>query len=152
MMMRFFVGYAVLWLLRPRRLSVDRCTELCFFLLGLTGCTLYFWTENTALSHTLASNVSIIIAMAPILTSILAHFFTRDEKLHSAIRYGFAAAMAGVVLAVFNGAFVLKLNPLGDLLSLAAALCWAVYSVLLKRCSQEIDSVLLARRVTFMPF
>ena len=85
--------------------------------------------------------------MAPILTSILAHFFTRDEKLNANVWAGFAVAMAGVVLVVFNGTFVLRLSPLGDLLSLLAALSWAGYSVLIKRLSGRYDSILLARRV-----
>ena len=41
-------------------------------------------------------------------------------------------AIAGVVLVVFNGTYVLKLNPLGDALSILAAFSWGVYSVLLK--------------------
>ena len=60
---------------------------------------------------------------------------------------GFAVAMAGVVLVVLNGAFVLKLSPLGDLLSLLAAGSWACYSVLIKRLPGHMDGILLARRV-----
>lgn len=74
MFMRFVIAYFVLWLLRPRPLLWQGRGELTFLLLGILGGTLYFFTENTALKHTFAANVSIIVAMAPILTSILAHF------------------------------------------------------------------------------
>lgn len=117
MFMRFVIAYFVLWLLRPRLLPWQGRGELTFLLLGILGGTLYFFTENTALKHTFAANVSIIVAMAPILTSILAHFFTRDEKLHTTVWVGFAVAMSGVVLVVLNGALVLKLSPVGDLLA-----------------------------------
>ena len=147
MFMRFVLGYFVLWLLRPRPLRWQGRQELTFLLLGILGGNLYFFTENSALQHTFAANVAIIVAMAPILTSILAHFFTRDEKLNANVWAGFAVAMAGVVLVVFNGTFVLRLSPLGDLLSLLAALSWAGYSVLIKRLSGRYDSILLARRV-----
>lgn len=147
MLMRFVLAYFVLWLLRPRPLRWQGRGELTFLLMGILGGTLYFWTENTALQHTFAANVSIIVAMAPILTSILAHFFTGDEKLHMTVWAGFAVAMAGVVLVVLNGAFVLKLSPLGDLLSLLAAGSWACYSVLIKRLPGHMDGILLARRV-----
>ena len=100
MFMRFVIAYFVLWLLRPRPLPWQGRGELTFLLLGILGGTLYFFTENTALKHTFAANVSIIVAMAPILTSILAHFFTRDEKLHTTVWVGFAVAMSGVVLVV----------------------------------------------------
>ena len=147
MFMRFVIAYFVLWLLRPRPLLWQGRGELTFLLLGILGGTLYFFTENTALKHTFAANVSIIVAMAPILTSILAHFFTRDEKLHTTVWVGFAVAMSGVVLVVLNGALVLKLSPVGDLLAFLAAASWACYSVLIKRLSGRVDSTLLARRV-----
>ena len=147
MFMRFVIAYFVLWLLRPRLLPWQGRGELTFLLLGILGGTLYFFTENTALKHTFAANVSIIVAMAPILTSILAHFFTRDEKLHTTVWVGFAVAMSGVVLVVLNGALVLKLSPVGDLLAFLAAASWACYSVLIKRLSGRVDSTLLARRV-----
>ena len=141
------IAVFVLWLLRPRPLPWQGRGELTFLLLGILGGTLYFWTENTALQHTFAANVSIIVAMAPILTSILAHFFTGDEKLHTSVWIGFAIAMCGVVLVVLNGALVLKLSPVGDLLAFLAAASWACYSVLIKRISGRVDSILLARRV-----
>lgn len=144
MFMRFVIAYFVLWLLRPRLLPWQGRGELTFLLLGILGGTLYFFTENTALKHTFAANVSIIVAMAPILTSILAHFFTRDEKLHTTVWVGFAVAMSGVVLVVLNGALVLKLSPVGDLLAFLAAASWACYSVLIKRLSGRVDSTLLA--------
>ena len=147
MFMRFVLGYFVLWLLRPRPLRWQGRQELTFLLLGILGGTLYFFTENSALQHTFAANVAIIVAMAPILTSILAHFFTGDEKLHTTVWIGFAVAMSGVVLVVLNGALVLKLSPVGDLLAFLAAASWACYSVIIKRLSGQVDSILLARRV-----
>lgn len=139
MFMRFVIAYFVLWLLRPRPLPWQGRGELTFLLLGILGGTLYFFTENTALKHTFAANVSIIVAMAPILTSILAHFFTRDEKLHTTVWVGFAVAMSGVVLVVLNGALVLKLSPVGDLLARRVILYGAVTSVPLLAARGELS-------------
>jgi drug/metabolite transporter (DMT)-like permease len=152
MLMRFFMAYVMLWILRPKLLRLDLKGELGCILLGLFGCTLYFLAENYALTFTLASNVSIILAMAPMLTAVLAHIFLHDEKLNRNIFFGFAVAIAGVALVVFNGTVILKINPVGDLLSFGAALCWAVYSVLLKKHLTEYDSLLLTRRVMFWGF
>ncbi|WP_295585661.1 DMT family transporter [uncultured Oscillibacter sp.] len=148
MLTRFVLAYCALWLLRPRRLALTLRQEGVFFLLGLLGCTAYFYTENTALSYTLASNVSIIVAAAPIFTAILAHF-TGEERFRASTLLGFLVAFSGVILVVCNGTFVLKLNPRGDLLALAAAVCWAVYSVLLRRASRGLDSILVTRRTMF---
>ncbi len=148
MLTRFILAYCALWLLRPRRLALTLKQEGIFFLLGLLGCTAYFYTENTALSYTLASNVSIIVAAAPIFTAILAHF-AGEERFRASTLAGFLVAFSGVILVVCNGTFVLKLNPKGDLLALAAAVCWAIYSVLLRRASRGLDSILVTRRTMF---
>ena len=145
MLMRFVLAYIALWIIRPRPLKLPWKSELRFAALGFSGCSLYFLTENTALLHTTAANVSIIVSVAPIFTAVLAHF-TIDEKFHRNTLFGFLAAFSGVVLVVCNGAFVLHISSAGDLLALLAACCWAVYSVLLRRTSGNLDPILVTRR------
>lgn len=148
MLTRFLLAYFSLWLLRPRKLSLTGRQEAVFLLLGLTGCSIYFYAENTALTFTLAANVSIIVAAAPIFTAVIAHF-AKEERFRRNTLWGFLIAFIGVVLVACNGTFVLRLNPKGDLLALCAALCWAVYSVLLRRAGQGVDPVLVTRRTLF---
>lgn len=150
MLLRFFLAWATLFVLtgkmyKPRSLK----EEASAFVLSALGVTLYFFFENSALSYTQASNVSILITTAPIFTAILAHLTTEDEKLTARTWIGFLIAFAGVVLVVFNGVVVLKLNPLGDCLSILAALSWACYSVLLKKRISRNDSLLLTRKMIF---
>ncbi len=152
MLCRFAIAYVVLWLIRPKIDKTELKDELLFLLMGIFGCTVYFMTENTALKYTLASNVSIIVASAPIITAILAHFFIKGEKLNKNIGLGFAVAFAGVIMVVFNGQFVLKLNPAGDALSLGAAVSWAIYSVILRTCVDKYNSVMLTRKLMFYGF
>ena len=149
MMFRFVIAYVMLWAIHPKWDKLVWKDELRFFLLGLFGCTLYFLTENHALTITLASNVSILLAFAPILTSVLAHFYTRDEHLHKNIFFGFVLAFIGVALVVFNGTVILKLNPRGDILAFFSALTWAIYSVILKKVPEKYDSFVVARKVMF---
>ena len=145
MLMRFLLGYGGLWLIYPRRLKLHWREETLFALLGLSGCSLYFLMENSALLFTSTANVSIIVSCAPIFTALLAHFVT-DEKFHPGLFLGFLIAFAGVILVVFNGAFVLHLSPRGDLLALSAAVLWAVYSVMIKHVAEKYDSILITRR------
>lgn len=150
MLMRFFIAWVVLMLFtRKVEKPGGVKEELGIFALSLSGITLYYYFENTALSYTLAANVSIILAAAPVFTAVLAHVFTRDEKLSGRTWAGFFIAISGVVLVVFNGTFVLKLNPLGDALSLLAALSWAVYSVILKQYVGRCDNWILTRKMLF---
>lgn len=147
MLMRFLLAYIILLIFRPKILLLSLKEELYFALLGILGCTLYFLMENYALTRTFTANVSLLVATAPILTAVLAHFLLADEKLNRNVFYGFIIAIFGVSLVVFNGSVILKLSPIGDLLSLGAAVCWALYSVLLKRIITKYDSVFLTRRV-----
>lgn len=86
-----------------------------FVAAGLCGGSIYFITENTALGITLASNVSLIICTAPILTAFLSLLFYRGEKIKPNLIYGSVMALIGVAFVVFNGSFLLKINPLGDM-------------------------------------
>ncbi|WP_312942395.1 DMT family transporter [Oscillibacter sp.] len=145
MLMRFILAYIALWIIRPRPLLLSLKTELRFAALGIAGCSIYFLSENTALLHTSAANVSIIVSAAPILTALIAHF-TTDEKLHRNTLFGFFTAFSGVVLVVFNGAFVLRVSPKGDILALLSACCWAAYSVMLRKMPAELDPIMITRR------
>jgi len=58
-------------------------------------------------------------------------------------------AFAGVALVVYNGGVVLKLNPLGDILVLLAALMWAFYSVIIKTLNGKYSALFVTRKVFF---
>ena len=58
-------------------------------------------------------------------------------------------ALIGVGLVVFNGSFILKINPLGDILSLTAALMWAFYCLILKQLDNHYSIVFITCKVFF---
>ena len=150
MFLRFAAAYVVLRIVCPRREKTTPREELSYLLMGVTGCTLYFWSENTALTLTYTANVSTIVALAPLLTAILAHIATRGrERLDKWVWIGFAAAFTGVALVVCNGAFVLKLSPAGDLLSLLTALLWAAYCVQQSYALAWRGELFITRKVMF---
>ena len=134
---RFGIGLLVLMIAYPRRLKVtNKKEELMFAAAGLCGITLYFLLENIALTYTAASNVGVIISVAPFFTALLANWLLDGEKPKANFFIGFIAAIMGISLISFNGIAVLELNPVGDILALAAAIVWAVYSILLRKISQ----------------
>lgn len=149
MLMRFIVAYAMLWCLYPKTEAATVRDNLGFFLMSLFADTVYFLCENNALRYTLSSNVSIIVASAPIWTAALAHFLSKGDKVRKNTVYGSLIAFIGVALVVFNGAVVLKFNPLGDMLSMAAAISWAVYSIIMSGYVHRFSSFFLMRRMTF---
>ncbi|MBE9608549.1 DMT family transporter [Chitinilyticum piscinae] len=145
---RFLLAWLVLWLLHPVWRGWEGWKqELHYAAMGATGVTLYFLTENYALQFTQASNVGLLVSSAPLLTALLAHFFSTDEGLSRPLVIGSLIAFAGVALVMFNGSVVLQLNPLGDLLALSAGGMWALYSTLLKRVSKPHGLLHLTRRI-----
>lgn len=145
---RFVMGLIALLLVYPRRLKgTSKAQELTFAAAGLCGICLYYLLENIALTYTMASNVGVIISVAPFFTAILSHLFLKEEKPKANFFIGFAVAMAGIFLLSFNGS-KLELNPMGDLLALLAALIWACYSVLTKKISgYGYHTILTTRRI-----
>ena len=151
--LRMALAYVTLWVLRPKTLKLPRKDELMFILIGVTGGSLYFFLQNTALSYTYAANVSILVALAPILTVILAQLFSRSgERLGKYVYIGAVIAIVGVVLVVLNGQLTFHLNPLGDFIALGAAFMWAVYSILIKKYTEQYDNFLVTRRVMLWAF
>lgn len=148
--LRFALGFAALWLVRPQPLrtqSVQR--ELTLAAAGLCGICLYYLLENIALTYTLASNVGVIISAAPFLTALLECAVNKSlRSLTGWFFAGFATAMAGICLLSFQSVQV-ELNPLGDCLALAAALAWACYSLLTQKIAAYGYPTILATRRIF---
>ena len=158
MFYRLALAVAALFIVSPPRLAWGRLEggalrdEWKIMAAGLCGVTLYFLFQNLALSYTLAANVSVLISATPLFTALVSRAVL-NEKLKANFLLGFTAAMAGIILIAFNGSLVLKLNPLGDLLSILAALVWAFYSVLIKKVSVRQEAVLVVtRKVLFYGF
>lgn len=147
---RFILAYVGIWFFCSRRLFAKNMKdELLCIAAGLSGGSLYFVFENTALGITLASNVSLIICTTPIFTAFLSFLVYRKEKIKSDLIIGSLIALFGVALVVFNGSFILQINPLGDILTILAALSWAFYGVILKRLNKDYSISFITRKVFF---
>ncbi|NBH34965.1 DMT family transporter [Clostridiaceae bacterium] len=133
---RFLLGLLVLIAVYPKGLEIkDKKQELTFAATGLCGICLYYLLENIALTYTMASNVGVIISVAPFFTAVLSHVLRKtEEKLKVQFFIGFIVAMTGISLISFSNS-ELKLNPIGDILAIAAAFVWAIYSLLTRKIS-----------------
>lgn len=153
---RFVLGYASLacvsipeYISKKKQPARTLRRELYFAAAGLTGVTLYFLLENIALTYSFASNVGIIVAIAPIFAALFASLFLVGEKITVRFFLGFVVAISGIILVSLNGKFALALNPLGDVLAALAAIVWAVYSVIQKKIQAFGYSVIVLTRKTF---
>lgn len=147
---RFLMGFLVLLLVFPHKLKTQPKQEIYFVFAGLCGVTLYFLLENIALTYSLASNIGVIVSISPFFTALFAHFFLESEKLKPTFFIGFFVAITGIVLISFNTNSVLKLNPLGDILAILAAVVFAAYSVLTRKISAfGYNTIQTTRRMFF---
>ena len=121
--------------------------EVLMFALGVTGGTLYFLTENSAMNYTTTTNTSLIVSLSPLVASFLISFFFRSLRLSRIQALGSLMAALGVAVVVLNGHFVLHLSPLGDSLAFGAALCWGFYSMLMIPANLKYDTVFVTRKV-----
>ena len=112
------------------------------FLLGLTGMFGYHILFYYSLKWTSAGNSSLIISTDTLITVFLAVLFLK-ERMTWRKGIGILLGFAGVVWVVSDGAIgrLLAAGPnRGDLMAMAAALCWGVYSVLSKKVTHLYNS------------
>ena len=147
MFYRFLLAYFCLLVISNKRLWADNWKdEGMLMLAGLTGGTLYFIAENTAIGISQASNVALLVCTTPIFTALLTHFFYK-QPLRKNMMIGSIIALIGVGLVVFSGSVILKINPLGDFLSIMDSLMWAVYCLILKPLRNRYPTVFITRKV-----
>ena len=156
---RFVLAYLLMLPLSGKKLVLDGWKdELIAISLGLTGGSLYFVTENYALAFGYCSNVALIVCLTPLITTLIVGCLYPSERIGRSGVVGSVVALVGMALVVFNGNFILKLSPLGDLLAFAACLCWALYSLAIKRLQGKYSNMLITRKVfgygllTMMPW
>ena len=58
---------------------------------------------------------------------------------------GSLIALCGVGFVVFDGTFNLGTNPLGDILTIAAAMLWAMYCIILKVIARRYSTFFILR-------
>lgn len=145
---RFLLGLLGLWILRPSGLHVEKKQEGILALAGLTGVCLFYLTENVALLYTSASNVSVLVSLAPFVTAFLVSIFSKEETLHVRFFIGCGIALAGAAILCFMGEDGVRVNLKGDLLALSAAVFWALYAVISKKISTfGYDDIKVTRRI-----
>ena len=147
---RFIIAYVCMLAWSRFRVRVAPWRdELRLAVLGATGGTAYFIAQNVALQHTLVSNVAVLVDTNPLFTILLAAIFLREERLTWPKVAGSVIAFGGVALLTFRHGFVWGNGLLGDVLALAGAFAWAIYTVVLKRLNNRYSTLEITRKTFF---
>jgi drug/metabolite transporter (DMT)-like permease len=142
---RWAVALAILTpIVLPRLRSqwpLVRANLKLFPLFGLLGVTLFNLLIYTAMHTTTAINAALVNSAIPVLIILFARFFY-GQSVTGRQWVGVCLSLAGVAAIILRGD-PLALGRLtfttGDLLVLAAAVSWALYSVALRRYPAGLD-------------
>jgi drug/metabolite transporter (DMT)-like permease len=155
----FVIGRAITSSLPPFTLSFLRwCTALIVFLpfawpllkkewgavkrqwpivliMALTGVAGFNTLLYIALHYTTSINASLVNTSTPIIIYILSFFILR-ERLNGNQIIGTLLSLAGLLFILSKGSLAVLLAfsfNLGDIIVVAAVVCWSIYSILIKR-------------------
>ncbi|MBM7559234.1 DMT family transporter [Marinitoga litoralis] len=145
--LRFFLATAVLLIFVRKEIKYSKKELLYVMLAGFFGVTAYFLFENSALQFTTPSNGSLIISATPIMYLFFSDLLKKTFS-HKLRYLGTFLAFTGVSIIVLNGKFVLKLNPLGDLLMFGAAFSWIFYTIFIEKLEPH-DNLIITKDLNF---
>ena len=124
----------------------DRRTTIALLLLGALGNGIYQILFIEGIARTQAGAASLVLAASPAVIAIMGRV-RGDERVTRRRVAGIAASLGGMALVVFGTEHVASRTPItltGNLLVLAACVCWALYTVLLKPYTDRVDGVRLS--------
>lgn len=133
------LGVVVRW--RERDLHVPPGLLWRLIWLGVVGNTIYQTLFMVALDRTSVANGAILLATSPLLVAGLGAL-SGVERLTRWVGAGLALAFFGVVLVVgAGGASFTAATRVGDLAMLGASLCWAIFTLAVRRLPPEISAL-----------
>ena len=142
---RFALGSVLMWLVLARKEGwrmPPRSTWLPLVALGVVGNTIYQLCFMTGLYRTTATNSSLILASMPTVVTVAAGMLG-FEQITARQKWALVIATLGVLLVVASRGIALDGDRLGDVLMLAAVVCWAGYTLGLRTLTGRMSTLAL---------
>ncbi len=133
LLVRFSLAVIFLMIIHPKYNFKWKFKEERYYIISGIFLASYFLFENNALSNTFASNVSLIIATIPLLTSVIAFTIFKEGKLKFVNIVGLIVSYLGVILIVVDGKTNINVSLIGDILAFIAALSFSFYTIFLNK-------------------
>jgi drug/metabolite transporter (DMT)-like permease len=139
---RFTLASLLLWLVlwtieRPAPLAGPAMRRLV--ILGVVGNTCYQLAFVLGLAHTTATNSALIVATVPTVVAVIAGLLGL-ERITPRMWWGVGLGTLGVALVIAASGIEFSTATLhGDLLTVLAVLCWAGYTVGLRRLPEGVS-------------
>jgi drug/metabolite transporter (DMT)-like permease len=132
--LRFFLAALFLiavMVVNREPLAMERRDILAIFKLGFIGITLYNILFMEGLNHTTASNSALFISSSPLFAALILALKNR-ERINAQTIAGLLLSTCGVLLIIQSrpdGLSFSRRDLAGDLLTIAAAAFWALYTI-----------------------
>ncbi|MGI8852888.1 MAG: DMT family transporter [Methyloceanibacter sp.] len=139
---RFVVSSLLLWVIiriaeGPAKLPPGALRQLV--ILGVLGNTFYQLVFMLGLARTTATNSALILSTVPTVVAVFAGV-RGLERITPRMRWGIALGTVGVVLVIaIRGVGFDRATLIGDLLTVAAVLFWAGYTLGLRRVPESVS-------------
>lgn len=158
---RFVLAYLLMVIACHGKWRANSWTdELLFLVCGLCGSSIYFIAENNAVEYTRVSDVSMITTLAPLLTTLLIGALYKADRPGRWTYIGSCIAFMGVGFIIFKDGLTQNAEAsaggpdalsttIGDILALAAACSWAIYSVVLRKLNVTYTAQFITRKTFF---
>ena len=125
----------------PRRSAFHRKDLTNFVTLGFVGVVVNRGLFTVGLAFTTVGHSALIVATGPILILVLARFLKLEEITRAKV-LGMGLCFAGIIVLVGGDSLHLHTDTwVGDLITLAGTVGFAVYTVLAKRVSRQYDTI-----------
>ena len=134
--LRLSIGALVLlafMLIKGKRLPTDPIAWVHFSIMGLLGNVLPFWFIAQGQLYVTSGMAGLLMAIMPLLTMVLAHFFISGENLNRNKIMGFVFGISGIALILGPTILGAQNSLLGCVLILAAASLYATNTIIARR-------------------
>ena len=118
---------------RGKRLPREPLPWLHFTILGLVGNVLPFWLIAKGQIYVTSGMAGLLMAIMPLMTLILAHFFIAGENLNRNKLLGFVFGISGITLILGPSILGSQNSLVGCLLVLSAAILYATNTIIARR-------------------
>ncbi|MGE4594565.1 MAG: DMT family transporter [Gammaproteobacteria bacterium] len=123
----------IVLLLSGKRLPKLGPVWLNFLIIAVVANLLPFWMIAIGQTTISSGMAGLLMAIMPLVTLVLAHFFLADEKLNRFKLMGFIVGISGVIFILGPSLLNASNSIVGCLLVLAAACCYASGTIFTKR-------------------
>lgn len=127
---------------RPGARPLSRRDALLLLALGVLGNCIYQTLFAEGVAHTRAGSAALLLAASPALIAVIGRWLG-VERIGAKGYGGVALSMLGIALVVLGGSIheTAGGSLTGDAIVIAAAVCWAWYTVLLKPLADRVSLI-----------